>query len=47
MKNVLTINAGIACSDRANEVEPRPNVRLNKPRPPRPLVHYHATKKFL
>jgi hypothetical protein len=25
MKNVLKINAGIACLDRANEVEPRPN----------------------
>jgi two-component SAPR family response regulator len=25
MENVLKINAGIACSDRANEVEPRPN----------------------
>ena len=24
-KNVLKINASIACSDRANEVEPRPN----------------------
>ncbi|MDR0605171.1 MAG: hypothetical protein LBG80_12785 [Bacteroidales bacterium] len=27
MKNVLKINAGTACSDRANEVEPRPNGR--------------------
>ncbi|MDR0603625.1 MAG: hypothetical protein LBG80_04900 [Bacteroidales bacterium] len=25
MENVLKINAGIACLDRANEVEPRPN----------------------
>ena len=25
MENVLKINAGIACSDKANEVEPRPN----------------------
>ncbi|MDR0603836.1 MAG: hypothetical protein LBG80_05990 [Bacteroidales bacterium] len=29
MKNVLKINAGIACLDRANEVLPRPNVRLS------------------
>jgi hypothetical protein len=29
MKNVLKINAGIACSDRANEVEPRPNEEIN------------------
>jgi hypothetical protein len=25
MENVLKINAGYACSDRANEVDPRPN----------------------
>jgi hypothetical protein len=25
IRNVLRINAGIACSDKANEVEPRPN----------------------
>ncbi|MDR0603332.1 MAG: hypothetical protein LBG80_03405 [Bacteroidales bacterium] len=25
MENVLKINAGIACLDRTNEVEPRPN----------------------
>ncbi|MDR0604089.1 MAG: hypothetical protein LBG80_07290 [Bacteroidales bacterium] len=25
MENVLKINAGIACSDKANVVEPRPN----------------------
>jgi hypothetical protein len=29
MENVLKINAGIACADRANEVEPRPNGETN------------------
>ncbi|MDR0604451.1 MAG: hypothetical protein LBG80_09145 [Bacteroidales bacterium] len=29
MENVLKINAGIACSDRANEGEPRPNEGAN------------------
>ncbi|MDR0602942.1 MAG: hypothetical protein LBG80_01395 [Bacteroidales bacterium] len=28
MENVLKINAGIACSDRANKVEPRPNEEM-------------------
>ncbi|MDR0603497.1 MAG: hypothetical protein LBG80_04240 [Bacteroidales bacterium] len=34
MENVLKINAGIACSDRTNEVEPRPNGEETDEYPP-------------